>query len=205
MQLGTCYCRICMYCCNGYNYVGRNVVYVVILLCNVCVSCKNRACVLSCKMDSNTLWLYIDYPLSLSYIYYKLEAQKLEGQLLHKMLKGWLDCNGSSSWSNKDGVQSGWAGWSLLSSRNRGRTRLMWTMWLVTPNFNYTVVGPFILRTVQGPVQHGLNFYLDGLLSRTCWPILSCRRVLLLQKNCRRLAEWTVLVSTSSLKIHTSS
>ena len=61
-----------MYCCNGYNYVGRNVVYVVILLCNVCVSCKNCACVLSCKMDSNTLWLYIDYPLSLSYIYYRL-------------------------------------------------------------------------------------------------------------------------------------
>ena len=28
------------------------VVYVVILLCNVCVSCKNRACVLSCKIDS---------------------------------------------------------------------------------------------------------------------------------------------------------
>ena len=47
----------------------------------------------------------------------------------------------------------------------------MWMVRLVAPNFSSTLLGPFILRTVQGPIQGGLNFHLDELLVELTAPL----------------------------------
>ena len=44
------------------------VVYVVTLLCNICVSCKNHSCMLSCKMNSNMLMIIVyNYHISITF------------------------------------------------------------------------------------------------------------------------------------------